>query len=242
MHCYILEKLFCVYVKLVMLQGVNPRDSGGWTCRVTATVAGQTQVSADIVRLFVGEYPWKLCWEFQLCNNEKRLTVTERNWGFPCEKEKVTCYRIYISLTMFSRSLLFPSWRLVVYNYNITAAGNAISSMLSSSCQEDSKRETSCWWKTGGKGGVPEAESDDRKKAWFSINHSILSDSPPAKLGRTPCRASPPWEGPCTFLFIYCFSMLVNIVQYDIKGAQAWDIRLRVFYINQTYMDRWLRN
>jgi hypothetical protein len=49
-----------------MVQGVNPRDSGGWTCRVTATVAGQTQVSADIVRLFVGEFLWKLCCEFQL--------------------------------------------------------------------------------------------------------------------------------------------------------------------------------
>ncbi len=28
----------------------------------------------------------------------------------------------------------------------------------------------------------------------------------------------------------------------SLKGAQAWDIRLRVFYINQTCMDRWLRN
>ncbi len=26
------------------------------------------------------------------------------------------------------------------------------------------------------------------------------------------------------------------------KGAQAWDIRLRGFCTNQTYMDRWLRN
>ncbi len=26
----------------------------------------------------------------------------------------------------------------------------------------------------------------------------------------------------------------------NFKGAQAWDIRLRVFYINQTCMDRWL--
>jgi hypothetical protein len=95
-----------------MLQGVNPRDSGGWTCRVTATVAGQTQVSADIVRLFVGEFPRKLCCEFQLCNNDKRLTVMERNWDFPCEKEKVTCYRLYISLTLFRAHcchVLFPS-------------------------------------------------------------------------------------------------------------------------------------
>jgi len=30
--------------------------------------------------------------------------------------------------------------------------------------------------------------------------------------------------------------------QVGFTGAQAWDIRLRVFYINQTYMDRWLRN
>ena len=42
-------------MKLFCWQGVSPRDNGGWTCRVTATVAGKTQVSADIVRLFVGK-------------------------------------------------------------------------------------------------------------------------------------------------------------------------------------------
>jgi hypothetical protein len=26
------------------------------------------------------------------------------------------------------------------------------------------------------------------------------------------------------------------------KGAQVWDIRLRIFCTNQTYMDMWLRN
>ncbi len=54
------------------------------------------------------------------------------------------------------------------------------------------KKRDTLLMEDGGKGGVREAESDDRKEAWFSINHSIFSDSPPAKLGRTPCRASPP--------------------------------------------------
>jgi hypothetical protein len=41
--------------------------------------------------------------------------------------------------------------------------------------QEDRERETSCW-REGGEGwGGRGAESYDRKKAWSSINHSILS-------------------------------------------------------------------
>ncbi len=33
------------------------------------------------------------------------------------------------------------------------------------------------------------------------------------------------------------FSLLTTF-----KGAQAWDIRRRVFYTNQAFMGRWLRN
>ena len=47
-------------------QGVSPRDNGGWTCRVTATVAGKTQVSADIVRLFVGKLKFYFSWVRQM--------------------------------------------------------------------------------------------------------------------------------------------------------------------------------
>ena len=39
----------------IVIRDIGTRDSGGWTCRVSATVAGKHQVSADIVRLFVGE-------------------------------------------------------------------------------------------------------------------------------------------------------------------------------------------
>ena len=50
----------------IVIKDIGVRDSGGWTCRVTAQVAGRDQVSADIVRLFVGtvsvscsdEYNW----------------------------------------------------------------------------------------------------------------------------------------------------------------------------------------
>ena len=38
----------------IVIRDIGTRDSGGWTCRVSATVAGKHQVSADIVRLFVG--------------------------------------------------------------------------------------------------------------------------------------------------------------------------------------------
>ncbi len=34
----------------------------------------------------------------------------------------------------------------------------------------------------------------------------------------------------------------INHSVLSVKGAQVWDIRLRVFCTNQTYMDRWLRN
>ena len=44
-----------IIVLCVAIQGVNPGDSGGWTCRVSATVAGDNQISTDIVRLFVGK-------------------------------------------------------------------------------------------------------------------------------------------------------------------------------------------
>jgi len=37
----------------IVIRDIGTRDSGGWTCRVSATVAGKHQVSADIVRLFV---------------------------------------------------------------------------------------------------------------------------------------------------------------------------------------------
>jgi len=37
----------------IVIKDIGPRDSGGWTCRVSAIVAGKDQLSADIVRLFV---------------------------------------------------------------------------------------------------------------------------------------------------------------------------------------------
>ena len=39
----------------IVIKDIGVRDSGGWTCRVAARVAGKQQVSADIVRLFVGK-------------------------------------------------------------------------------------------------------------------------------------------------------------------------------------------
>ena len=39
----------------IVIRGLRSRDSGGWTCRVSATVAGKTHNSSDIVRLFVGK-------------------------------------------------------------------------------------------------------------------------------------------------------------------------------------------
>ena len=39
----------------IVIKDIGVRDSGGWTCRVTARVAGKPQISADIVRLFVGK-------------------------------------------------------------------------------------------------------------------------------------------------------------------------------------------
>ncbi len=45
---------------------------------------------------------------------------------------------------------------------------------LTSDTQEDWERETT-YWQERGKGGGRGAESDDGKKAWSSINHSILS-------------------------------------------------------------------
>ena len=40
----------------IVIKDIGVRDSGGWTCRVSARVAGKPQVSADIVRLFVGKF------------------------------------------------------------------------------------------------------------------------------------------------------------------------------------------
>jgi len=37
----------------IVIRDIGPRDSGGWTCRVSANIAGKEQISADIVRLFV---------------------------------------------------------------------------------------------------------------------------------------------------------------------------------------------
>lgn len=37
----------------IVIKDIGPRDSGGWTCRVSANIAGKEQISADIVRLFV---------------------------------------------------------------------------------------------------------------------------------------------------------------------------------------------
>ena len=39
----------------IVIKDIGVRDSGGWTCRVSASVAGRVQTSADIVRLFVGK-------------------------------------------------------------------------------------------------------------------------------------------------------------------------------------------
>ena len=39
----------------IVIKDIGVRDSGGWTCRVSASVAGRLQTSADIVRLFVGK-------------------------------------------------------------------------------------------------------------------------------------------------------------------------------------------
>ena len=39
----------------IVIKDIGVRDSGGWTCRVSARVAGKQQISADIVRLFVGK-------------------------------------------------------------------------------------------------------------------------------------------------------------------------------------------
>ena len=39
----------------IVIKDIGVRDSGGWTCRVSARVAGKQQTSADIVRLFVGK-------------------------------------------------------------------------------------------------------------------------------------------------------------------------------------------
>ena len=44
----------------IVIRDIGTRDSGGWTCRVSATGAGKHQVSADIVRLFVGENSFSL--------------------------------------------------------------------------------------------------------------------------------------------------------------------------------------
>ncbi len=57
--------------------------------------------------------------------------------------------------------------------------------------QEDWERETICWQERG-EGGGREAESYDRKKAWSSINHSILSG----------------WKEPCGILS--CLHALVQ--------------------------------
>ena len=40
----------------IVIKDIGPRDSGGWTCRVSANIAGKEQISADIVRLFVGKH------------------------------------------------------------------------------------------------------------------------------------------------------------------------------------------
>ncbi len=81
------------------------------------------------------------------------------------------------------RELLSPclpcvirSWRLVVYSYYITAAGNAVSSQLSSSCL-----------------GQTVLSAQGPGPVHHSIKSLLPGQSLPTKLGRTPCRTSPPF-------------------------------------------------
>ena len=37
----------------IVIRNIGPRDSGGWTCRLSTFFDGKEQISADIVRLFV---------------------------------------------------------------------------------------------------------------------------------------------------------------------------------------------
>ena len=71
----------------IVIKDIGVRDSGGWTCRVTARVAGKPQVSADIVRLFVGDVSFQIyvsiimvLGRFCLCKlqNRKNASVCEK--------------------------------------------------------------------------------------------------------------------------------------------------------------------
>ena len=66
----------------IVIRDIGTRDSGGWTCRVSATVAGKHQVSADIVRLFVGEtFPHINIQTTSLqARNSALLRLIARNW------------------------------------------------------------------------------------------------------------------------------------------------------------------
>ena len=66
----------------IVIRDIGTRDSGGWTCRVSATVAGKHQVSADIVRLFVGEtFPHTNIQTTSLqARNSALLRLIARNW------------------------------------------------------------------------------------------------------------------------------------------------------------------
>ena len=66
----------------IVIRDIGTRDSGGWTCRVSATVAGKHQVSADIVRLFVGEtFPYINIQTTSLqARNSALLRLIARNW------------------------------------------------------------------------------------------------------------------------------------------------------------------
>ena len=73
-----------IIVLCVAIQGVNPGDSGGWTCRVSATVAGDNQISTDIVRLFVGKISQILLFRDNFEKNAKNalnLIKLELTWS-----------------------------------------------------------------------------------------------------------------------------------------------------------------
>ena len=83
-------------------QGVNPRDSGGWTCRVTATVAGKSQVSADIVRLFVGKS----------CNWENLSRAQSQGpW------DKITFWMYYCYVFLSQKYMYWTEMSIIIFCY-----------------------------------------------------------------------------------------------------------------------------
>jgi hypothetical protein len=88
-------------------------------------------------------------------------------------------YKLYLYPTSFFK------WRAYVYVY--------LSPFSKLDRRHTWKIETA-WWREKGQGGGRGAESDDGKKAWPSINHSILCFIPCGAVYELGSVLGPPWE------------------------------------------------